>query len=49
MSGVPVGLDFGAIMAVAGPMGADLEMLSEALPDLESAILSAMAGDESED
>lgn len=50
MGGVPVGLDFGAILAIGAATGADLEMLAEALPEAESAILSAMAdGNDSED
>lgn len=49
MSGTPSGLDFGAVMMVAGAQGADLELLAEALPDIEAALLAALAGDGEEE
>lgn len=49
MTGGAYALDFGAVMTVAAAQGADLELLSEALPDLELVMLSGMAGDTEED
>lgn len=49
MSGVPVGLDFSAIMTLAAHRGADLELLSDVLPDAETAIVAALAGDPSDE
>lgn len=49
MAGVPVGLDFGAIMAVAATQGAAAAALvAEALSDVETAILVGLA-EQSED
>lgn len=45
MAGVAVGLDFGAIMAVATAQGADAGFLSEVLPEAEVAILAGISGD----
>lgn len=45
MSGIAVGLDYAAIMAVAAAQGADGELLSEALPEVEVAIVAALNGD----
>lgn len=45
MSGTAVGLDFGAVMAVGQARGADPELLSEALPDIEIAIIAGANGD----
>jgi hypothetical protein len=47
--GTPIGLDYGAVMAVATARGADVELLSEVLPAVEAAILDNLAGEESDD
>jgi hypothetical protein len=49
MAGVACGLDFSAIMSIGAGQGADLEMLSDVLPDVEVSIVDAMSGDTSED
>lgn len=49
MAGVPVGLDFGAVMAIGGGLGADLELIAEVLPDVEHALLSALAEEADEE
>lgn len=38
--GVPFALDFGAVMAVGQARGVDLQLLAEALPAAEAAILA---------
>lgn len=43
--GAPYGLDFGAIVAVAEGMGAQTELLCEALPSVEAAMLDAFHGE----
>lgn len=45
MAGIPVGLDFGAVMAVAVAQEADLELLSDTLPEFEAALLAGMSGE----
>jgi hypothetical protein len=45
MAGVPIGLDFGAIMLVAAAQDVDLELLSETLPDFESIVIAGLSGD----
>ncbi len=44
----PIGLDWGAVMAVATARGVDLLMLAEVLPRLEAAII-APRGEPDED
>ncbi len=44
----PVGLDFGAVMAMGGALGCDLTLLAEVLPFAEYAIVQG-ARDEAED
>lgn len=39
---MPIGLDFGAVLAMGQAMGADADMLAEALPIAETAILAAL-------
>jgi hypothetical protein len=43
--GTPIGLDYGAVMAVATARRADVDLLSEVLPAVEAAILDNLAGD----
>lgn len=45
MSGVPSGLDFGAVLAIAQSNGTDLELLADALPEVELMILAGLSGD----
>ena len=45
MNGVAVGLDFGAVMTMGAAREADLEMLADVLPFVESRILAAMRDD----
>lgn len=45
MSGVPSGLDFGAVFAIAQANGTDLELLADALPEVELMILAGQADD----
>lgn len=40
----PVGLDYGAVLALAGALGADVDLLAAVLPDVEAAVLAG--GDE---
>jgi hypothetical protein len=40
--GVVLGLDFGAILALAAALGADVHLLSECLPAIEAAIVRKM-------
>lgn len=50
--GTPIGLDYGAVMAVATAQGADVELLAEVLPSVEAAILLSFdddGGGDSED
>lgn len=49
MTGVAVGLDFGTIMTMGAAANADLELLAETLPDFETVILSAIAGQSEEE
>lgn len=49
MAGVPVGLDFGAIMTVAAALDVDVELLAEVLPDVETTILVALNDQADED
>jgi len=49
MNGVPVGLEFGPVLAMAAALQADVELVAEVLPEFEVAILSAMNADASED
>lgn len=46
MEGTAVGLDFGAILAVADAQGADAELLADVLPTAEAAILAALNADD---
>jgi hypothetical protein len=41
MAGVPIGLDFGAIMLIGAAQDADLELLAEVLPDFEAIVIAA--------
>lgn len=45
----PVGLDFGAILAMGEALDADRRMLAEVLPAVEGAALDALAGDPADD
>lgn len=49
MTGVPVGLDFGAVMTVAAAQDADIELLAECLPEFEIALLAGLSGDVDEE
>ena len=40
---VPIGLDFGAVMAFAAAQGANLDLVADALPDVERAVIAALA------
>lgn len=40
--GGPVGLDFGAVMAVAQARRADLDLVADLLPEIEGVILKAL-------
>ena len=44
-----VGLDFGAVMAVAQARGADLDLVAALLPDIEAVILKALRDARDED
>jgi hypothetical protein len=46
--GMPIGLDFGAIMTMGAHLGADMELLAGVLPRIEPIIISNLSGDESE-
>lgn len=46
MAGVAMGLDFGAIIAVAAAQGVDVELLAECLPIIEPIVLVAHQADE---
>jgi hypothetical protein len=41
MAGVPTGVDYGAVMLMGAAQDADLELLSDILPDFELVLLSA--------
>jgi hypothetical protein len=43
MAGVPMGLDFGAVMAIGAAQDVDLELLADTLPEYETAILTGLA------
>lgn len=47
--GVPFALDFGAVMAVGTARGVDLDLLAEALPAVEAAILAGRDDGEPEE
>jgi hypothetical protein len=47
--GGPIGLDFGAIMLIGAAQGADLELLSEVLPDFEAVVIASLADDGDDD
>lgn len=47
--GVPIGVDFGAVLAVAEAQGADTELIAEALPAVEAALIDALSGDGTDD
>lgn len=49
MSAAATGLDFASIVAVASVQGVDLELLTDALPELETVMLAGMAGDVTEE
>jgi hypothetical protein len=49
MAGVPVALDFGAVMAVGAAQDADLELLSDILPDFETVLLASYLEQSSEE
>ena len=40
--GTPFGLDFGAVMMMGAAIGADLELLADALPAAEAAIINGL-------
>lgn len=46
MSGVPTGLDFGAVMAIAEAQGADLALLADAIGEFEIALLAGISGED---
>jgi hypothetical protein len=48
MAGIPIGLDFGAIMLTGAALEADLELLAEVLPEFEAAVMAGLS-DESPD
>jgi hypothetical protein len=45
MAGVPVGLDFVAVLKMGEALGADAELIAEALPDFEAAVLASFNDD----
>lgn len=45
MGAAALGMDFSAVLMMGGAQGADLEMLSEALPDFESALIASLSGE----
>lgn len=45
MAGVPVGLDFGAVLQMGEALGADSELLAETLPDFEAAVMASLNDD----
>lgn len=49
MAGVALGLDFGTIMTMGAAVDADLELLAETLPEFETVLLSALAGQSEEE
>jgi hypothetical protein len=49
MAGVPVALDFAAVMAVGAAQDADLELLSDILPDYETVLLASTLEQSSEE
>lgn len=46
MSGVATSLDFASVMAIGAAHGVDLELLADVLPDIETALLAGLAGDD---
>jgi hypothetical protein len=46
MAGIPIGLDFAAIMLVAAAQDADLELLAEILPDFEAIVIAGLSDDD---
>ncbi|HVM38291.1 MAG TPA: hypothetical protein VM265_07890 [Sphingomicrobium sp.] len=50
MAGVPVGLDFAAVLASAEAQGAGTGLIAEILPDIEVVLLTALAeGEDAEE
>jgi hypothetical protein len=49
MAGVPIGLDFAPIMLLGAGQGADLELLSEVLPDFEAVVLASLSDEAPDD
>ena len=45
MAGIPIGLDFTAIVLAGAASGADLELLAEVLPDFEVIVIAALSSD----
>lgn len=45
----PIGLDFGAILAMGAALGAEPRLLAEVLPAVEGAALAMLAGDPDDD
>lgn len=45
MAGVAAGLDFAAILTIADAQGADVALLADALPEIESVMIAGMNGD----
>jgi hypothetical protein len=45
MTGLPIGLDFAAIMLTGAAQAADLELLSEVLPDFEGIVIASLSPD----
>lgn len=43
MAGIPIGLDFGAVMLTGAAQAADLELLSEVLPDFEAIVIAGLS------
>lgn len=41
-------MDFGAVLAMGAALDADIELLAEVLPAVESAILTGLAGETDE-
>jgi len=49
MASEPIGLDFGAVMAMGDALGCDLPLLAEVLPFVEYAIVEGASDDGDEE
>lgn len=47
MAGVPIGLDFTAVILMASAQDADLELLTDVLPEFEAILIASLSGEAS--